>query len=73
MTQRIRLLLLLAAVTLILALAGAPSVSAAHGLICGGPDDPIPCSTFNTASCVYSYDRAANCCYAQSGCLGHCC
>ena len=75
MNRRIRLLLLLIVVTVTLALAGTPSVSAGHhdGLICGTPNDPIPCSTFDNGNCIYSYDAASNCCVAHVGCLGVCC
>ena len=75
MTRRSRLLLLLLAVTLTLVLAETPGVSAGHhdGLICGTPNDPIPCSTFDNGGCIYSYNAASNCCVAHLGCIGYCC
>jgi hypothetical protein len=72
--MRNRILFLLALV-LVLTTAGDSSASK-PGLICGTPDDPIPCSSFNTAQCTYSLDRAANCCdpsSPSSTCPGICC
>jgi hypothetical protein len=70
--NRLRILLLL---TLALVLTAAGDLSAARpGLICGTPDDPIPCSTFNGGGCIYTYDRDSNCCLPSSPpCLGICC
>jgi hypothetical protein len=69
-----RILFLLA---LALVLTATGNVSASKpGLICGTPDDPIPCSTFNTSTCTYTLDRAANCCdpsIPSPSCLGICC
>jgi hypothetical protein len=73
MPQRFRLFIFLIAVVSTLTLAGTPSASATDGLICGVPEDPIPCSTFNTARCVYSYNPATNCCVAQRLCVQYCC
>ena len=72
MIRRSRLLLLLVAVTLAFAFAGIPDVSGSSGLICGPHEPPIPCSNFNQGTCVYSYDKASNCC-KSSGCLSICC
>ena len=71
--RKLRLLLLLVSV---MVLAGIGDLSAAKpGLICGTPDDPIPCSTFNTGQCTYTYHHASNCCVPSQGppCLGICC
>jgi hypothetical protein len=74
MRNRLRILLL---VVLLLALAGIGDLSASKppgGLICGTPDDPIPCSTYDTSQCTYTYDHASNCCKAGGfPCLNRCC
>jgi len=72
MRNGLRILLLLA---LLMTIVAVGDVSATKpGLICNGdPHDTIPCSTFNNGTCIYTYNAAANCCYAHSGCLGHCC
>ena len=68
-----RLLLLLLLVVLV-ALAGIGDLSAAKpGLICGTPDDPIPCSTYNNGQCSHSYNRDTNCCVASGPCVNRCC
>jgi len=78
MSHRLRTLLLLV-LTLTLTLVGVAGVTAApkpKGLICGTPDDPIPCSTFDnpSAGCYYTYQASSNCCVAALfGCLNHCC
>ena len=70
--MRSRILFLLA-LALVMVVAG-DSSAAKPGLICGTPDDPIPCSTFNGGRCTYHYDAATNCCKAfTSGCLQQCC
>lgn len=72
MTHRLRLVLLLLAVTLTLAIPAAPYASAADGLTCTDP--PTPCSTFNTSRCTYSYDATIDCCIPhQHLCFGVCC
>lgn len=73
MRNGLRILLLLAVLTVVI---GIGDLSAGKpGLICGTPDDPIPCSTFDTEQCSYTYHRASNCCVPSSGfpCLGICC
>ena len=76
MSHRLRMLLLLV-LTLALTLVGAAGVSAKpKGLICGTPDDPIPCSTFDNPSggCYYTYQASSNCCVASHfGCVNYCC
>jgi hypothetical protein len=71
MKKAMRILLLLA---VLMTMVTVGDLSAKKpGLICGTPDDPIPCSTFDNGTCIYTYNQAANCCYAHSGCLGYCC
>ena len=73
MKNGLRILFLLG---LLMVLTGVGQSSAESGLICGWPDDPIPCSTFNTSSCTYTLNEAANCCIPSSPsprCHGICC
>jgi len=72
--NHLRILFLLA-LTLVLMAAGNVSAKP-KGLICGTPNDPIPCSNFNTSGCTYFLNQAANCCYPSSpspSCPGICC
>ena len=71
MKKAMRILLLL---VLLMTLAAVGDLYATKpGLNCGDPHNPIPCSTFDNGSCIYTYNQAANCCYAHSGCVGYCC
>lgn len=76
MRNRLRILLLLGLAPVLMVVGNLSANPKPKGLVCGTPDDPIPCSSFNNGTCSYVLDSAANCCDPTTPsfqCPGICC